>query len=346
MDAPLRVFESFAGIGTQHMALKRLGIPFEVVAISEFDKDASLSYTAIHGKVHNFGDITKIDYDDIPPHDLFTYSFPCQSVSKEGNLEGFEKDSGTKSSVIWSAIEIIRHMKPKYLLAENVKNIISKRFIGGFNELVKTLDNIGYNTYYKVINSERYVPQKRERVFVVSIRKDIDNGSFEFKEFKTSSRILLDLLDTDYDPKYIVTDTIMGKLLWQDDGKAFDGNSLKVRNATKRGYLNAEHGDSVELTQPSSKTRRGRVQKQATPTLSTHSSVSVLLVEDDAYTMRRLKPIEYWRLMDIADEDYFKAEKVVKETALYRLAGNAIVVGVLEDIFRSLLTSASINDIT
>ena len=93
----LKVFEAFAGYGSQRMALRNLGIEHEVVAISEFDKYADASYQAIHGETWNMDDITKIDVDDVPDHDLFTYSFPCQDISIAGNQEGFSKDSGTRS---------------------------------------------------------------------------------------------------------------------------------------------------------------------------------------------------------------------------------------------------------
>ena len=112
----LRVFEAFAGVGSQRMALQNIGIEHEVVAISEIDNFAIASYEAIHGKVNNLGDISKLEEKDIPDHDLFTYSFPCQDISLAGKQGGFEKGSGTRSSLLWECNRVIESKKPKYLL--------------------------------------------------------------------------------------------------------------------------------------------------------------------------------------------------------------------------------------
>lgn len=87
----LRVFEAFSGYGSQSIALRNIGVPYEVVAISEIDKYAIQAYESIHGKVNNLGDISKIKVEDIPEHDLFTYSFPCQDISVAGNMRGIKK---------------------------------------------------------------------------------------------------------------------------------------------------------------------------------------------------------------------------------------------------------------
>ena len=91
MGDKIRVFEAFAGYGSQSIALRNIGVPHEVVAISEIDKYAIKAYEAIHGQVNNLGDISKIKIEDIPQHDLFTYSFPCQDISVAGKQEGIVK---------------------------------------------------------------------------------------------------------------------------------------------------------------------------------------------------------------------------------------------------------------
>lgn len=96
----LRVFEAFSGYGSQSMAIRNLGIKYEVVGISEIDKYAIASYEAIHGEVRNYGDISKIKVEDIPTHDLFTYSFPCTDISVAGKQEGLIEGSNTKSSLL------------------------------------------------------------------------------------------------------------------------------------------------------------------------------------------------------------------------------------------------------
>ena len=111
----LRVFEAFAGIGTQRMALKRIGVPHEVVAISEIDRHALAAYTAIHGDTLNLGDIRGISSGGAPDRDLFTYSFPCQDISIAGKKRGFAAGSGTRSSLLWECERIIRDQRPRFL---------------------------------------------------------------------------------------------------------------------------------------------------------------------------------------------------------------------------------------
>src|SRR6056297_2302299 len=114
----LRVIELFSGVGSQRMALKNLGIKHKVVGIAEIDKYALQSYKAIHGDCPNMGNITKVKPEDVPEHDLLTYSFPCQDISVAGNMNGLSKGSGTRSGLLWECAKIIEHHKPKYLLLE------------------------------------------------------------------------------------------------------------------------------------------------------------------------------------------------------------------------------------
>src|SRR5699024_521386 len=178
-----------------------LGIEHEVVAISEFDKYADTSYQAIHGETWNMGDITKIDVDDVPDHDLFTYSFPCQDISVAGKGKGFSKDSGTRSGLLWESERIIKAKKPKYLLMENVKNLISKKFMPGFAEWILALEELGYSNYYEVLNAKDFgIPQNRERVFMVSILGEHEPYVFP-KPIKLEKR-LKDVLEDEVDEKY------------------------------------------------------------------------------------------------------------------------------------------------
>ena len=128
----IRVFEAFAGVGSQRMALDNLGIPHEVVAIAEIDRFAIASYEAIHGDTFNVGDISQLQPEDIPDHDLFTYSFPCQDISVAGKGAGLSEGSGTRSGLLWECQRVITAKKPKYLLLENVKNLVGKRHKANF----------------------------------------------------------------------------------------------------------------------------------------------------------------------------------------------------------------------
>ena len=200
----LKVFESFAGIGTQRMGLERAGIDHEVVGICEIDKFAIDSYQAIHGETKNYGDISKIDANDLPDFDLFTYSFPCQGISMAGKQKGFDKDSGTRSSLLWECERIIEAKRPKYLLMENVKALTFKKNKEGYQKWLDILTSLGYTNYSKVLNAKDYgVPQNRERVFCISILDD--KQGFEFPEKQVLETRLKDVLERNVDEKYYLS---------------------------------------------------------------------------------------------------------------------------------------------
>ena len=197
----IKVFEAFAGYGSQRMALENIGVEHEVVGISEFDKFAVASYEAIHGEVNNLGDITKIRVEDVPDHDLFTYSFPCQDISLAGKGLGFERGKSTRSGLLWECERIIKAKKPKYLLMENVKNLVSKKFMPGFQEWIDLLEEIGYKNYWEVLNSKHYgIPQNRERVFMVSILGE--HEPYTFPKPVELKKKLKDVLEEKVEEKY------------------------------------------------------------------------------------------------------------------------------------------------
>lgn len=193
----LKVFEAFSGYGSQSIALRNIGVNYEVVAISEINKYAIKAYEAIHGQVNNLGDISKIDVKDVPEHDLFTYSFPCTDVSIAGKREGIIKGQ-TRSGLLYECERIIEHCKPKYLLLENVKNLVGKKFKLQFDGWLNYLEQLGYTNYWSILNSKDYgVPQNRERVFVVSILGDSNDYKMpsSIKLVKSIKDILEDNVD-------------------------------------------------------------------------------------------------------------------------------------------------------
>ena len=326
----LRVLENFAGIGTQRMALENIGIEHEVVGITEIDKFAIKSYEAIHGEVNNLGDISLVDPNDVPDHDLFTYSFPCQDISVAGKGKGFEKGSGTRSGLLWECEKVIRAKKPKYLLMENVKNLVSKKFKPGFEEWLTALEELGYTNYWQVLNAKDYgVPQNRERVFCVSILGE--HEPYEFPEKETLELRLKDILEDEVDETFYLSKEKTQQLIATAQGN-WRQPSVLIKNNTKQGYVEATDGDGVDLAFPSSNTRRGRVQKDKSQTLDTSDSKGVV----ENLRIRKLTPKECWRLMGISDDDFEKAQEVNSNTQLYKQAGNAIVVDVLEAIFKNM----------
>lgn len=164
----LLVNELFSGIGSQRQALQRLGVPHRIVGISEIDKYAIQSYNAIFGETRNYGDIMQIEKLDYA--DLWTYSFPCTDISVAGRQEGIIKGV-TRSGLLYEVQRLLEKSKecnelPKYLLLENVKNLVGKKFKPQFDAWLEYLDALGYNTYWQVLNAKDYgVPQNREREY-------------------------------------------------------------------------------------------------------------------------------------------------------------------------------------
>lgn len=167
----LRVLELFAGIGACSKALERLGIEHEIVDAVEIDKYAIKSFNAIHGTNFEPQDITKWDKDiDV---DFIIHGSPCQDFSVAGLGKGGDKGSGTRSSLMYETLRIVEKLKPKYVIWENVKNLLSKKHRHNFDAYLEAMEGLGYHSKYKVLNAKDYgIPQNRERVFTVSVRKE------------------------------------------------------------------------------------------------------------------------------------------------------------------------------
>ena len=207
-DNPLRVFTAFSGYDSQCMALDRIGIPYTLVGWSEIDKNAIMAHNAVYPQYadRNYGDIQQIDWKQVPDFDLFTFSSPCQDFSSAGLQRGGQEGSGTRSSLLWECRKAIIEKKPKYLLLENVKALVSKKFIGLFNKWLNELEGYGYTNYWQVLNAKDYgVPQNRERVFCVSILDDDSIYNFPLP-FPLEKR-LKDVLEPEVDDKYVLSDT-------------------------------------------------------------------------------------------------------------------------------------------
>lgn len=205
----IRVFCAFSGYDSQCLALRRLGIPFELVGWSEIDKYAIQAHDVLfpEAKDRNYGDISRIDWAQVPDFDLFTYSFPCTDISNAGQQKGLEKGSGTRSSLLWECEKAIRAKKPKYLLMENVSALVSQKFLPYYEEWRRLLVSLGYESWSKVLNATDYgVPQNRERIFMVSI---LGGGSFYFPEPMPLDRCLGDVLEEDVDEKYFLSDKMV-----------------------------------------------------------------------------------------------------------------------------------------
>ena len=201
-DNPLRVFTTFSGYDSQMLALRRMGIPFVCVGWSEIDPYAIKAHNALFpedaGK--NYGDISKIDWSQVPDFDLLTYSSPCQDFSNAGLQRGGQEGSGTRSSLLWECKRAIAAKHPKYLLMENVKALVSDKFRPTFLKWCNWLSGEGYTNFQQVLNAKDYgIPQNRERIFVVSI---LGNAWYTFPQPMELELRLKDMLEDKVDEKY------------------------------------------------------------------------------------------------------------------------------------------------
>lgn len=280
----IKVLELFAGYGSQALALENLGIDF-TSDISEIDKYAIQAYNQLHGETHNWGDITQIDETKLPYYDLITYSSPCQDFSVAGLGKGGDAGSGTRSSLLWECERIIRAVKPKYLLMENVKNLVGKKHKHNFIKWLKVLEDLGYQNYWKVLNAKDYgVPQNRERVFVVSI---LGLGQYLFPNPIPLTRKLKDVLEPVVDEKYYLSQDKVDKLLINMDKEVSNtircggGDSLDGKH-TWDIVACASRGRNPE--NPSDKTA-GTPTEQRLEINQTGCSNTITTVEKDNYVI-------------------------------------------------------------
>lgn len=316
----LKVLELFGGIGACSTALKRLKINYEIVDYVEIDKYAVKSFNAIHNTNFEPQDIQKWDKDI--KVDLIMHGSPCQDFSLAGKNAGGDEGSGTRSSLMYETIRIVNKLKPKYVVWENVKNLLSKKHRHNFDNYLKTMEELGYENYYQILDAKDYgIPQHRERVFTISIHHSCK------KDFQFPSKIQLelklkDLLDDEVEEKYYLSEKMMNYVLDNNDsqkGTKWEGRAdndilnasvahtlsvrgasgsqragvsnfvidnteeeikvkdlkLKIKNATKQGYLEATDGDGVYISNIDKK--RGTVQKEMIPTLKTSPDIGVVV---------------------------------------------------------------------
>ena len=229
---PLRLIELFAGIGSQTQALTNIGVPHTVVGISEIDKYAIQSYKAMHGEVTNFGDIREIK--SLPDADLWTYSFPCQDISVAGKGAGIKE--GTRSGLLFEVERLLITASkngnlPKYLLLENVKNLVSKKFKADFDRWLAFLKSLGYSNYWQILNAKNYgIPQNRERVFCVSIRGE--HKPFKFPEKRELKLRLRDMIDEVVDEKYYLKESTIRSIV----NSSFNSRRDSIRKGDDVAY--------------------------------------------------------------------------------------------------------------
>ena len=325
----------------------------------------------------NLGDISKID--KLEYADFWTISFCCQDISNAGKMKGFKLGSNTRSSLLWDNIKLLKQAvdsnnAPKYVMFENVKNLVSKKFMSDFNDLLDVLNELGYNTYWKVLNAKDYgVPQNR-RVFAISIRKDIDDGKFEFPQPFDNGVRLKDVLEDHVDKKYYLSKDIQNRLIITD--KTLTKNIIRTtkpsfRTIGQRDLVYSENSImgtlvATDYKQPKQILETNRCVKVGdlnyypyetsnriyskegiSPTLTTMQGgntepkiaepiAAVIESEAKSFRVRKLTPKECYKLMGFTDEQFDRSQAFSSDSQLYKQAGNSIVVDVLYYIFGKL----------
>lgn len=315
----MKFIDLFAGIGGFRFGMESAG--HECVAFCEIDKFARASYKAIHNtegeiELHDITTVTDDEIRAIGHVDAICGGFPCQAFSIAGHRRGFEDTRGT---LFFEIARFASILKPKYLFLENVKGLLNHDKGNTFEVILSALDELGYDVEWQVLNSKDFgVPQNRERVFIIGhLRGQRGRKVFPIggKDEKSSAeRLGINILEN------------------TKQGGGLEPK-IRVREATKQGYAEASVGDSVNLSHPNSKTRRGRVGEGIANTLVTGDSQGVVMPN---FRIRKLTPRECWRLQGFPDWAFDKAQEVNSNSQLYKQAGNSVTVNVIKEIARYL----------
>jgi DNA (cytosine-5)-methyltransferase 1 len=374
----MKFLDLFAGIGGFRLGLEQYG--HECVGYVEWDKFARKSYQAIHDTrgewtIEDIRSATDDDFRHLRglEIDMLCGGFPCQSFSIAGLRRGYEDTRGT---MFFEIARFTEQIKPRFLLLENVKGLLSHEKGKTFATMLSILHDLGYDAEWQVCNSKDFgVPHNRERIFIVAHLRGRSGGEiFPLRRHHGSTPIQIigstapefrtigardfvyspegsmgTILATDYkQPKQII---VVGNI-YPSGGQSGDiidpdgisscldsmqgGNrmpKIRIKENTKKGYADAEVGDSVNFTNEHSKTRRGRVGKQVANTLETHINQGVVMPN---YRIRKLTPRECWRLQAFPDWAFDKAREVNSDSQLYKQSGNSVTVSIIAEIGRVL----------
>ncbi len=373
MSKQLTFMDFFSGIGGFRLGLERAG--FKCVGYCDCDNYANKLYKSFFDTSEElfFDDIRRIKTEELPNFDILCAGFPCQSFSIAGKRRGFNDTRGT---MFFEVARILKDKRPRYFILENVKGLLNHDRGKTFQTILKILSDLGYQTQWQLLNSKLFgVPQNRERVYIVGCYgKECAGKIFPITETSRQDscqnkiKILFDghsQLNRIYDktgisPCLTASHWIQGSLvneptlkqipetsgkpqgsrIYATDGicpciTATHGNqaAFKVRNGTKNGYDVATVGDGINLAYPNSKTRRGRVGKGCSQTLDTNCNMGTI----DGYKIRRLTPLECFRLQGFPDKMVETAKQLgIADTHLYKMAGNAVTVNVVEAVAKKL----------
>lgn len=373
MKGSLRVGSDFSGVGALEQALSRLDVEHEVVFACDMDKFARQTYIENYGEPPYYPENVYDREIPEDPLDLYVTSPPCQAFSLAGKRKGENDSRGvlfynSREFIYRNRPRYFLLENVKGLISDDSGktfqrwlDMLGGKSINGNPVLFPHEESVPYHVYWSVLNAKEHgVPQNRERVFIVGIRDDEDN-SFMWPKKERLTKKLKDVLEEDVDEKYFLSEKIISGFIKHTENMSKKGNGFKfspkhgddvantitaryfkmgvddnylmVRSATSKGYETAVPGDSINISQPNSETRRGRVGKGVAQTLDTACNQAVIQDNGNFYRIRRLTPKEAFRLMDF-NEDFSWS---VSDTQAYKQAGNSIVVRVMAKILSNML---------
>lgn len=341
----LTFIDMFAGIGGFHSGMEQAG--HKCVGWIEWDKYARQSYQAIYDTegIYNAKDIQNVSGRDLPDANVWCFGSPCTNISLAGNRKGL---GGEQSLMFFEVIRLLKerteHQKkvPEYLIMENVKNLLSSNGGWDFAKVQIEMEQAGYDVEWNVFNSAEVVPQNRERVYIVGHLRGRGTAKvFPIRrESKTTTTIRVKQVGNLQKTNSFGGNPQVGRV-YSPSGVSPTLNTMQgggrepkilIKNNTKLGYLEAHNGDGVDLSYPTSNSRRGRVQNQRSNTLETSSNLGVVVGKENL-RIRKLTPLECWRLQGFSDEQFYKAKNAgVSNSQLYKQAGNAVTVPVVKAI--------------
>ncbi|WP_369041143.1 DNA cytosine methyltransferase [Staphylococcus chromogenes] len=305
----IKILELFGGIGAPRKALLNLGHPHKAIDYVEIDEKSVRTYNALYDHLHKPQSV--VGWNLKP--DILVHGSPCQDFSRAGTRLGGNDEDKTRSSLMWETIRIIENMgkwKPKVVIWENVKGVLAKDMVHNFNKYFVEMERLGYTSNYEVLDSRDFgIPQKRERVFVVSMLNGhwFNFNNLQYKPMRDVKEFLLDKADD----KYTIKTPSMLKMINKRGG--FGGGLKPI----------TEYSWTIT-------TKQNRCPNSG-----------IVPIGNGQY--RLLTELECWRLMGFDDEDYYKVlnehptRKNMTNGTLYKQAGNSIVVQVLEEIFIEVL---------
>ena len=333
----IRFFDMFAGIGGFRAGLERAG-GFTCIGHSEIDKHANRAYRAIHNIKESevyYEDARKIDTGTMPDFVLLCAGFPCQSFSIAGKRRGFEDARGT---LFFDIARVLKAKRPAFFLLENVPGLLSHDEGRTFTIILSTLSELGYGVEWQVLNSKYFgVAQSRKRVYIVGYLDPRCAGKI-LPLTGADGKALIQVIDGAqgervYDPAGVACTQLAssggggGKTgLYLVSSRQVRDGVLLIKEATRRGYSEAEPGDSVDISYAGQNKKRARVGHGVSYTITTHADKAVV---GEDLRIRRLVPRECLRLQGFSDAQIDKLLAVTSDTQAYRQAGNAVTVNVV-----------------